>query len=189
MSPSNVSPQDEVERKKEGRKIPCHSVVWWQEASYVTWPHRHSSRLLVISRGKKGCRHRVRRTGSTGPVPAHIADYFSSRDQWDALLTIRRNFSSNSEMNSKWTVNRFLLMTFSFSHLFLLEGESASPKISLECTLIQIYSICTTMQCTLILLSSVVELTVKLSNHRNNRFLVGYSCRNGLCNMMDSLFL
>lgn len=27
-------------------------------------------------------------------------------------------------MNLKWTVKRFLLMSFSFSHLLLLEGES-----------------------------------------------------------------
>ncbi|XP_075894113.1 otogelin-like protein [Nelusetta ayraudi] len=35
-------------------------------------------------------------------------------------------------MNSKWTVNRFLLMTFSFSHLFLLEGAQRRLSVAEE---------------------------------------------------------
>jgi len=62
----------------------------------------------------------------------HTSSTLSSRDQY-APLTFRRNFLSDSEMNLKWTVKRFLLMSFSISHLLLLEGEFDSFTFIQKC--------------------------------------------------------
>lgn len=65
-----------------------------------------------------------------GIVPAQQTPWtLSSRDSWDAPLTFRRDFLSDSEMNLKWTVKRFLLMSFSVSHLLLLEGKSDTSRL------------------------------------------------------------
>lgn len=72
--------------------------------------------------------------GPSPPAPFHRHDQASSRccrasrslpsrDHGDAALTFRRFFLPDSEMNLKCSLKRLLLMSFSISHLLLLEGE------------------------------------------------------------------